>query len=333
MPVIFVSLLIAAVFALGGGLVWLAARVLRMSNAGWKIFKGTLASLVLFLLVFIFFISPLILSYFVSYMGTRPPERRLTDTPADYLQDFIDVEFPSRDGLMLRGWLMEGEETKPTLILSHGLFRSRQEGLKRGAALNKRGFSVLLFDFRNHGESEPKSASLGLLERHDILGACDFLRETKDKQRFVLLGVSMGAVAGIHAAEELRQSVVAIIADSPFQSLDETITHHTKLILNLPSFPFADIFVWNFTRINQYSAEDLNTLEALQRLDEIPILFIYGQEDLRVPPSARQNIFDAVPYAKKKMVTFEDATHGAVYRLNPELYVDTVVEFLREADN
>ncbi len=329
MAILVVSLLISLVFALGGGLVWLAARVARFRSAGWKIFKGTLLSLLLFLPVFIFLITPVLLSYWVSSFGTRPPERLLTDTPAHYGQDFSDVEFPSRDGLMLRGWLMEGEETKPTLILGHGLFRSRREGLERGAALNKRGFSVLLFDFRNHGESEEKSTSLGFLERLDVLGAYDFLREKKGKQRFVLLGVSMGAVAVIHAAGDFQQDLEAIIADSPFQSLNKTIAHHTRM-LALPAFPFAPVFVWNLTRITQYTAEDLNTLEAVQGLEEVPILLIYGKEDRRMPPSGGQNILDAIPSARKKLVLFEDASHGAAYRINPELYLDTVVEFLEK---
>ena len=327
MVIVFVSLLISVVFALGGGLVWLAARALRIRSAGWKIFKGTLVSWVLFLPVFGFLITPMILSYAVSHMGTRPPERRLTDTPADYGIDVVDVEFPSRDGLMLRGWLMKGEEAKATLIFGHGLFRSRREGLERGSALNKRGFSVLLFDLRNHGESEPKSTSLGFLERLDVLGAYDFLKEKTERRRFVLFGVSMGAVAVIHAAGDFQQDLEAIIADSPFQSLNATVAHHTGM-LPLPSFPFAHLFVWNLTRITQYEAEDLNTLEALRRLDEIPILLIYGKEDRRLPPTGIQNIFDAIPSAKKELVVFENATHGAAYRVNPTLYLNTVLGFL-----
>jgi len=325
--IVVVSLLISLIFALGGGLVWLAARMLKIRSAGRKIFKGTLFSLLLFLPVFIFLITPMILSYGVSSFGTRPPERRLTDTPADYGSDYIDVEFPSRDELMLRGWLMEGEETKPTIIFGHGLFRSRREGLERGTALNQLGFPVLLFDVRNHGESEGKSTSLGFLERLDVLGAYDFLKEKRGRRRFVLLGVSMGAVAVIHAAGDFQKDLEAIIADSPFQSLKDTISHHTGMMA-LPSFPFANMFVWNFTRMNQYAAEDLNTLEALRRLDETPVLLIYGKEDRRMPPTSIQNIFDAIPSEKKKLVFFENSTHGAAYRVNPTLYLNTVLEFL-----
>lgn len=332
MLIVAVCLLVSLVFALAGSLIWLAARVLRFRGAGWKIFTRTFLSLVLFLPAFIFFISPLIGSYFLTTAGTRPQERGLTDTPDLYGQDFVNVEFSSRDGLMLRGWLLEGEETKPTIILCHGLFRSRQEGLERGSALNQRGFSVLLFDFRNHGESDGKSVSLGFLERLDVLGAYDFLKETKRKQRFVLLGISMGAVAAIHAAGDFQQDLEAIIADSPFRSLDATISHHTESMIALPSFPFADIFVWNFTRINGYQAEDLNTRKALQGLDAIPVLLMYGEEDGRVSAAAVKEIFEAIPYGKKKVVFFENATHGAAYRISPDLYLNTIVDFLAPDD-
>ncbi len=332
MLIVAACLLITLVFALGGSLVWMAARVLRFRGAGWKIFTGTFLSLVLFLPVFIFFISPLAASYFLTTAGTRPQERSLTDTPDLYGQDFVNVDFSSRDGVMLRGWLMEGEETKPTIILCHGLFRSRQEGLERGSVLNQSGFSVLLFDFRNHGRSDGKSVSLGFLERFDVLGAYDFLKQTKGKQRFVLLGISMGAVAAIQAAGDFQQDLEAIIADSPFRSLDATISYHTESMIGLPSFPFADLFVWNLTRINGYQPEDLNTLEALQGLDAIPVLLMYGEEDRRVTASAVKEIYEAIPHGQKKVVFFENATHGAAYRISPDLYLSTILDFLAPDD-
>ncbi len=63
-------------------------------------------------------------------------------------------------------------------------------------------------------------------------------------------------------------------------------------------------------------------------MDEIPVLLIYGKEDRRLPPAGVQNIFDAVPSAKKDLVVVENATHGAAYRVNPTLYLKTVLEFL-----
>ena len=330
MLLLYVCLIISLIFALGGCLVWLAARVLKIRRSGWKIFKGTLFSLLIFLPVFVFLISPLIVSYLVVNASTRPQDQASTDSPGSYGNDFSDVEFSNRDGLTLRGWLMEGEEIKPTIILCHGLFRNRREVLERGCALNRQGYSVLLFDFRNHGQSDRKNVSLGFKEQLDVLGAYHFLKKTRTRkgERFVLMGVSMGAVAAIHAASNCWQDLDAIIADSPFQSLQETVSHHANLFLHLPSFPFVNLFVWNLTRINGFKAGDLDTVQALKRIDNSPILLMYGKDDRRMPPTAAGRMFEAIPHRNKKIMFFEGATHGAAYRSHRDLYLKTVLDFL-----
>lgn len=320
--------IIALLFATAGFLVWLVLVALKFRQKGWKIFKGTALSLLLFLPLFLFLIFPLLLSYRVANSSTRPQDQRLAHTPATYGIDFMDVRFPSRDGVTLDGWLISGEDTKPTFLLCHGLFRNRQEVLRRACALNKRGYSSLLFDFRSHGKSERESISLGFQERLDVLGAYDFLKKGQNKKTFALLGVSMGAVAVLHAAPDLECDIEAIITDSPFLSLEETVAHHTDLVLGLPSFPFADLFIWNLTRIGGYTQADLNTPKALKKIREVPILLIYGRDDRRTPAAAARVIFDAIPHRRKRIVFFEGATHGAAYRSDPEKYLKEMVEFL-----
>lgn len=333
MGVVFLSLVLCLIFAVGGLLVWLMVRLLMgIPGSIWKIFKGTLFAFLVCLPLFIFLVSPLVISALIARGPPGPRHETFGDTPSSYGIDFSNVQFPSRDGLTLRGWFMEGEKSKPTIIACHGFFRSRQELLKRSCDLAREGFSVLLFDFRSHGNSDRQSISLGFLERLDVLGAYDFLKKTHQKKRFVLLGVSMGAVAAIHAADDLKSDLKAVIADSPFESLQEVISHHTQLFFGLPSFPFADLLVWNLARINGYKAQNLNTLRALRRLREIPVLMFHGEDDRRIRVATARRIFQAIPSGRKKIVFFENATHGAAHRTDPDLYLETIVEFLEAAD-
>ncbi|MEE8350499.1 MAG: alpha/beta fold hydrolase [Acidobacteriota bacterium] len=322
-------LLISAGCLLAGSGLWLVAKLLvRLPRIAWKVFKGALISLVLGIPTFIFLVSPLLISFLLTRAATRPADSLLTETPASFGVNFRDVEFPSRDGLTLRGWLLEGAPGRPTIIACHGLFRSRQELLERSCRLSQEGFSVLLFDFRSHGKSEKDSISLGLRESLDVLGAYDFLNQTQEKGKIVLTGVSMGAVAALHAAGDLRPDLEAVLVDSPFLSLRNTIVHHTKLLFGLPSFPFTDLFVWNLARINGYQAEELDTLQAIRGLEQIPILMLHGQDDRRIPLSTAQRLFRAIPSDRKKMVVFPGAGHGAAYRSDPKRYLAEVVEFL-----
>ena len=329
MSAIELTLLISAGFVLVAFGLWLVAKVVRkLPGIAWRIFKGGLLFVVVGVPIFIFLVSPLLISFLLTRAGTRPSDEVLIDTPASYGVDYRDVEFPSRDGLALRGWLTEGAPDKPTIIACHGLFRSRQELLERSCRLSQEGFPVLLFDFRGHGKSDEGSISLGLLESLDVLGAYDFLNQTQEGQQVVLMGVSMGAVAALHAAGDLQPDLRAVIADSPFLSLRDTMTHHTKLFFGLPSFPFTDLFVWNLARINGYQAEDLDTLEAVKGLGNVPILMLHGRDDRRIPLSTAQTIFQTIPSEQKKMVDFPGARHGAAYRTDPEGYLTEVVEFL-----
>lgn len=329
MVLLTVSLIIALVFAVIATLVWLFLRVFGVRNKGRKIFKAAGLCFVAFLPLFFFVISPLLLSRLIAYSSTRPQEQNITATPETWGAGFVSVEFPSRDGLNLSGWFMEGEAGAPVFILCHGLFRSRHEMLQRACSLHRLGYGALLFDFRNHGKSGRSPVSLGFHERLDVLGACDYLRQSRGKTRLVLLGVSMGAAAALHAAAAWDSPLEAIVADSPFLNLKETVAQHVRLFLRLPPFPFADLFIWNLTRLGNYQVEQLDTALAVQRIHQTPLLLIYGKEDRRIPASTAQALFDAIPHDRKQLVFFEGAGHGAAYRSDPERYIQLVAEFVR----
>ncbi len=331
MSAIELTLLISAGFVLVAFGLWLMTKiVLKLPRIAWRLFKVGLLLVIVGAPIFVFLVSPLLISFLLTRAGTRPSDAILMDTPASYGVDYRDVEFPSRDGLALRGWLTQGAPDKPTIIACHGLFRSRQELLERSCRLSREGFSVLLFDFRSHGRSDEAPISLGLMESLDVLGAYDFLNQTQEGRQVVLMGVSMGAVAALHAARDLQSDLRAVVADSPFLSLQNTMTHHTKLFFGLPSFPFTDLFVWNLARINSYQAEDLDTLEAVKGLENVPILILHGREDRRIPLATAQTLYQSIPAEIKKMVDFPGARHGAAYRTDPEGYLAEVVEFLGE---
>lgn len=328
MFLIILSAVLALVFTIGGFLVWLALFIFGVRKKGRKIAKWAMLSFLVFLPLFALLIFPLVTSYLIAHASTRPMDQGLRDTPANYGLSFTNIDFSSRDGARLKGWFIQGDEDKPAIILSHGLFRNRQEMLGRAAALSKSGYPTILFDFRGHGWSEQKPVSMGFYERLDVLGAYDFGKRKLNQDRFILLGVSMGAVAALHAAREFGSDLEALIADSPFQSLEETISHHTRLFLKLPAFPFANIFIWNLTRISDYDADQLDTVKVCRTIREVPVLLIYGKNDLRMPAETGRLIYETIPGSKKKLVYFPDAGHGASYRTQPESYIKAVLAFL-----
>src|SRR5215471_9319595 len=157
-----------------------------------RILKRLLIALVILALVLVFGVIPWGLAALVTSAGTRPMDRDLTQTPADYGAPFKDIEFLTSDGVKLSGWLVPSGEKHATIVFSHGLFRSRRELLERAMGLRKLGYGALLYDSRNHGTSGYARVSLGYNERLDVEAAVRFLRqESGASDRIISFGISM----------------------------------------------------------------------------------------------------------------------------------------------
>ena len=113
--------------------------------------------------LFLFVVFPVAASFLITNSHFRFPERGPKTAEAVGLE-VQPAEFSSSDGVPLKGWWNPGDAAKPIIIFSHGLNRSRIEMLERGADSNHRGYGVLLFDLRNHGESGRAYTTLGSMK-------------------------------------------------------------------------------------------------------------------------------------------------------------------------
>lgn len=314
-------------------LVWLVRFIFGRRKILGRVFKKAGIVYLVLLPLFVWGLVPLLFSYLILHSGTRPPDLRLSETPSDLGCTFQEASFKSRDDHSLSGWYLPGQQDQPAFSISHGLFRNRHEVQKRACDLNQRGYPVLIFDFRAHGSAQGTSerayVTMGYSERLDVLGAVDYLLE-KGHQEIVLMGVSMGAVAVIQAAPEVTSHLKAVIADSPFYSLDETVSRHVRLFLGLPAFPFANVFAFGMRTMGGIPAGQPNSTQALAKLQGVPVLLIYGQDDRRMPEETARAVFEAVAGPRKELIFFEGARHGRAYDSAPRRYVDLIDAFLKD---
>src|SRR4030095_6642495 len=119
---------------------------------------------------FVFVFLPVAGSYLVTNARFRYPERG-PKRPEELGLSVTTAEFNSEDGIPLKGWWSAGDANMPVILFCHGLNRSRLEMLERGAEANRRGYGVLLFDVRNHGESGRSYTTLGVHETRDVCAA------------------------------------------------------------------------------------------------------------------------------------------------------------------
>lgn len=112
----------------------------------------------------------------ISYT-TTPRQPAISISPAAYGLTFQSVTFPSADAtaLTLRGWWIPNPHASRAVVLVHGRYQNRADYLPIASALWGRGFNVLLFDLRGHGESAPAPCSYGLREQWDVIGAVEYV--------------------------------------------------------------------------------------------------------------------------------------------------------------
>ncbi|NQZ44616.1 MAG: alpha/beta hydrolase [Flavobacteriaceae bacterium] len=165
----------------------------------------------------------------ISDLMIKPGKSPVFETPDAYDLSYEDVEFTTDDGVKLSGWLVKGGTDK-VIVQSHfGVQCSRcgftQEGkglmknalwtsdihfLDQAKYLVEAGFSVLMYDMRNHGNSEQNGwVSWGKNERKDVLAAVKFISEHKKYQNAAigLLSICMGQGASTFAfgLEDMKQ--------------------------------------------------------------------------------------------------------------------------------
>jgi hypothetical protein len=247
--------------------------------------------------------------------------------PEDVGLPVEDVEFKTGDGITLRGWWTAGEEHSPVIIFLHGLNRSRLELLERAGEAHKRGYGVLMFDFRNHGKSDPAYTTIGILEVRDVKAASAFVNMKAPGHAQLLWGVSMGAATALLAVRDFG-GFAGVVSDSAFPSFRETIEHHVKLLFHIPSFPVANMIVWITGMRASIDPDSGDVEQAVRAFGNVPVLFIAGGKDRRMPPGVAKRLYDANQSPKKKLFVVDGAGHGEAFNTDRERYLEAVFGFM-----
>jgi pimeloyl-ACP methyl ester carboxylesterase len=275
----------------------------------------------------LFFVGiPLGGSFLITNSRFSFPEPGSTD-PASLGLEVTPVQFASEDGIRLQGWWNPGEDLRPVIVFVHGLNRSRRELLERAARSREQGYGTLLFDLRNHGESDSAYTTLGVHEGRDVCAAQQLVTSLAPDRPIVLWGVSLGASTALLSAN-LCSDATAVIADSAFLSFEETITHHFELITPLPAFPIANVLI-SLTRLRMgFDLDDGDVELSVARHPDLAVLFIAGSEDVRMPPALARRLHAASANGDSQILEVEGASHGRAFEQEPDHYLSTVFRFV-----
>ena len=252
------------------------------------------------------------------------PERQpLPKGPADYGLEFEDVTFTSLDDVELKGWLIPGEGERVVIIAHpggftrYGVSAKDQRGLVKFAKedveflnttrqLHDAGYTVFMFDFRNHGQSgqSPNGGvtGVGLEEYRDVIAAVRWVRgraELADKPiGFVSFcqGANATIIAMSKGKEELeQQGIRCMLAVQPISV--KVFSYSVARDMNFPGglLPRAEQIV---LERGGHALEDMSPLPYAKDVF-VPAMVVQARSDPWTELDHVQAIYDAMPGQKE----------------------------------
>ncbi|MDF2683510.1 MAG: alpha/beta hydrolase [Brevibacillus sp.] len=279
------------------------------------------------------------IAFQVTWKLTHPIRKAIDMVPADFgIKHTEEVSFPSREGyITLSGWYFSAEQNghaprRRTIIFAHGYSQNRLEphlpALSLAAKLLAGGYDVLMFDFRNAGDSSPSLTTIGLREQQDLLGAIDYVAATRPGQAMGLIGFSMGAATSLLVGGK-DERISVIVADSPFYSLREYLQENLPQWTGLPRFPFNWLILTLCPILLGANPREVKPYLAV-KLAKKPIFFIHGTGDSTIPSDNSERLRALVTDKKASIWLVPHAGHVRSFSLVPEEYAERVIDFLEK---
>ncbi|MBU7014431.1 MAG: alpha/beta hydrolase [Theionarchaea archaeon] len=269
-------------------------------------------------------------SSLILYSHRQP----IVTTPHAYGMDYEDVAFKSTDGLTLKGWFIPGESGKAIIITHpfpfnrHGFltknqgvltrFKTDVDLLKTAKAMHQAGFSVLMFDFRNHGESDKGITGVGLNEYQDVVGAVTYVTGRQDVSPNIgFVSFCMGAdstIIALSKEKEQLKNVKCLVAVQPI-SVAVFVRNYIRSVftpLGLILIPMVDrLCQWR----GGYAFEKMSPLPYCKDIFA-PTLYIQARTDPWTELSDIQGFYEATPEPKEFWMI-----EGAMKRFDTYNYV------------
>ena len=236
-------------------------------------------------------------------------------------------------GIGLAGWYIPaGNGAGPaaaTVVLVHGWGSNKSNMLERAAAVHDL-YNLLIFDLRNHGQSTDAPTTQGVREADDLRTMIDWLEASKAPDSIVVSGISMGGASALAEADRDDRVDAVII-----ESTHATLANAAQARLEEGGYPLALPGSWAILLgALMRTGEDVSSadpIQAVERLDDRPLLLIHGGQDRSIGPGAADELLAAATAAGSpaELHVCADAVHAKSYSTCAEEYAGWVLGFLQ----
>ncbi|MBX9939950.1 MAG: lysophospholipase [Candidatus Obscuribacterales bacterium] len=263
------------------------------------------------------------------------------------------VEIPSQswDGLnhykLLGNWLKgKPGERQAAILFLHSLGGNKQEYnglfLRMAAELCQHGYDCLRFDFTGCGESEGENEAYTPRQMlQDSSAALRFLKEQSPEKSLHLVGYSLGGLIALLSLEKCRSLVNSLtMLQAPFNLAQELKRRYpmgfdgvrTSIYMNAPIFKMSKEFKAELENGELIPSRAL----AAERLKNLPVLHIEGENDLIVPVARNSKDWKEFLESQQAITTnhlLPGADHGFSKDVDVSRVIDLVETFLKNLES
>jgi fermentation-respiration switch protein FrsA (DUF1100 family) len=194
-----------------------------------------------------------------------------------------DVWLPAPDGARIHGWYLPAPApARGTVLHFHGNAENITTFLGAVHWLPAAGYNVLLVDYRGYGRSEGVATVDGVHEDARIAIDAALARPGP----LFVFGQSLGGSIAIHAVAHHpeRARIKAVISEGAFSGYRRIAREKMGALWLTWPFQWPASFLFS----DRYAAED-----SAAALAPVPLLVVHGADDIVVPPSHAQRLYDA----------------------------------------
>lgn len=214
----------------------------------------------------------------------------------------------------IHGWWIPAEDKEiGTLLYLHGNAINIGANVTHASRFHQIGFSVLLMDYRGYGLSEGNFPTEQQVYQ-DAEAMWNYLTQERNipPEQIFVYGHSLGGAIAIQLATQ-QPNMAGLIIDGSFTRIRDMVNLNPLYRI----FPIDWLLTQRFDSISKVS--------ALQ----MPVLFIHGTADTKVPATMSELLYKAAP-EPKHLYLVPEAGHNDVAEIAGLAYLQVVEQFVKQ---
>jgi len=277
----------------------------------------------------------------VAYLVYHPPRPRRPRTPAAFglAPTGLWITGPSARA-RLHAWRLSGDPQQ-VVVLGHGIGLDKSRSLAQAQLAHRAGYTVVLFDFRNHGASFRDHGLTRFSRRfnHDLVAVVDHVRNMPEHAhaRLAVWGFSFSTFPVLDTLARLDGAVHAVICDSgPTRDLSVIVNSLPRSgLLPVPQVlqaaPARTLWQAVYQRLAMAILDPPADWPpaAQQHVSATPMLFVVGDRDAVTPLDQVRAVARRYPHAE--LLVVPGAGHLQAIKVDKDAYTATVLGFLARA--